>query len=96
MIGADKFLSFLEPPCSLESSIPTIIWSVLGVLQISSSILLWMPKYRKYVSGFFSVFMLIFTVIHLSQGTTDIGGSAFMGVLLGLISWNPSFLGDRS
>lgn len=96
MIGADKFLSFLQPPCSLESSIPSVIWSILGVLQIASAILLWLPKYRKHVAGFFSVFMLVFTLVHLSQGTYDIGGSAFMSLLLGLITWNPSFLSGRS
>jgi len=53
MIGADKFLSFLEPPCSLESSIPTIVYSILGVMQIVAGNLIWLPKYRKSVAGFF-------------------------------------------
>jgi len=92
MVGADKFFSFLEPPCSLMGSIPTVIWNVLGVLQIAAGILIWLPKYRKYVAGFFMVFMLVFTVVHLMQNTFDFGGAAFMAVLLGLLVWNPSFL----
>jgi tryptophan-rich sensory protein len=92
MIGADKFLSFLEPPCSLESSIPSIVWSILGVMQIAAGILIWSPKYRKSVAGFFFVFMLVFTMVHIVMGTYDIGGSVFMAVLLGLLVWSPSFL----
>ena len=92
MVGADKFLSFLEPPCSLMGSISPLVWNILGVLQISAGILIWLPKFRKYVAGFFAVFMIVFTIIHLTETTYDIGGSAFMAVLLGLIVWNPKFL----
>jgi len=92
MIGADKFLGFLEPPCSLENSIPSIVWQILGVLQILAGVLIWLPKFRRYVVGFFFVFMLFFTVVHITQNTYDIGGSAFMALLLGLLLWNPSFL----
>lgn len=92
MIGVDKFSAFLEPPCSLATSVPPTAWQVLGVLQIVSGILLWLPKFRKHVAGFFAVFMTIFSIVHLSQNTYDIGGSAFMAVLLGLLTWNPSFL----
>lgn len=72
MIGADKFLSFLEPPCSLESSIPTIVWSIMGIVQIAAGILIWLPKYRKSVAGFFFVFMLAFTMVHIVMGTYDL------------------------
>lgn len=92
MVGADKFMAFLEPPCSLEESISPIVWSVLGVLQLAAGILIWIPKFKKYVTGFFMIFMIIFTIVHLTQNTYDIGGSAFMAVLLGLLFWNPSFL----
>lgn len=92
MIGFDKFLSFLEPPCSLEDNIPNLVWSTLGVLQIAAGILIWLPKYRRYVVGFFFIFMLFFTAVHLFQNTYDIGGAAFMAGLLGLLLWNPSFL----
>ena len=92
MIGADKFLNFLEPPCSLMDSIPPNVWSVFGVLQLLAGVLIWLPKFRKPVAGFFALFMLAFTVYHLMQGTYDIGGSVFMAVLLGLIAWNPSFM----
>lgn len=95
-IGADKFLSFLEPPCSMESSISPMVWRGLGVLQIISGILIWLPKYRKYVAGFFAVFMVIFTIVHLVNNTYDIGGSAFMAVLLALLAWNPSFIKGKS
>lgn len=96
MIGADKFLSFLEPPCSLEANISPIIWQVLGVLQLAAGILIWQPKFRKHIAGFFAVFMLVFSSIHLSQQTYDIGGAAFMAVLLGLLAWNPSFLRGKT
>lgn len=92
MIGADKFLSFLEPPCSLTSSIPAITWKILGGLQLVAGVVIWVPKYRKYVVGFFLVFMIIFTVVHLFHNTYDIGGSVFMAVLLGILVWNPSFI----
>jgi uncharacterized membrane protein YphA (DoxX/SURF4 family) len=96
MVGADKFLSFLEPPCSLMGSISPTIWNLLGVLQISAGILIWLPKFRKYVAGFFAVFMLVFTLIHLMKNTYDIGGSAFMAFLLALIVWNPGFLKGKN
>ena len=92
MVGVDKFFAFLEPPCSLMGSISPIVWNILGVLQIAAGILIWLPKFRKYVVGFFFVFMLVFTLVHLTQGTYDVGGSAFMAVLLGLLVWNPAFL----
>lgn len=92
MIGADKFLAFLEPPCSMTNHISPTVWQVLGVLQLASGILIWFPKFRKHVAGFFAVFMLVFTIVHLTQNTYDVGGAAFMGVLLGLLTWNPSFL----
>ena len=96
MVGADKFLDFLEPPCSLMESVPTTIWYILGVLQIISGILLWMPKYRKYLAGFWMVFMFIFTGVHLSQNTTDYRGALIMGVILGVLVWNPSFIRGKN
>ena len=92
MIGADKFLFFLEPPCSLMGNIPSTVWNIFGVMQIAAGILLWLPKFRKPVAIFFTLFMLVFTVYHLTQGTYDFGGAAFMAVLLGLIAWNPRFI----
>ncbi len=92
MIGADKFLNFLQPPCSLMDSISPTIWKLLGVLQILAAVLIVLPNFRKAVSGFFCVFMVLFSVVHLTQNTTDIGGSAFMAVLLGLLTWNPIFI----
>ncbi|NNE16370.1 MAG: hypothetical protein HKN51_15425 [Saprospiraceae bacterium] len=96
MIGADKFFAFLQPPCSLEDTISHIIWKVLGVMQLAAGFLIWHPKYYKYVAGFFLFFMLAFTIYHLTQSTYDIGGSASMAVMLGLILWNPSFLRGKN
>lgn len=96
MIGADKFFAFLEPPCSLMGNISTTVWSILGASQIVAGVLIWMPKYRKYVAGFFAVFMLIFTVIHLIQNTSDFGGSLIMGLMLALIAWNPKFIRGKN
>ena len=87
MVGTDKFLSFLEPPCSLEASISPIIWQALGVLQFASGILIWLPKFRAHLAGFWAVFMVIFSVVHLTQSTYDIGGAVFMAVLLGALAW---------
>jgi len=92
MIGSDKFLSFLEPPCSLMTSISPTLWKVFGVLQLAAGILIWFPKFRKYVAGFFAVFMFLFTIFHLVEHTYDIGGSTFMAVMLGLLVWSPGFL----
>jgi len=96
MIGADKFLLFLEPPCSLMSTIPPTLWKFFGVLQLAAGILIWFPKFRRYVAGFFMVFMLVFTIYHLVENTYDIGGSTFMAVMLGLLVWNPSFLRNKN
>lgn len=96
MIGADKFLFYLKPPCSLSESLPLIVWQVIGILQIAAGILILIPKYRKYTVGFFFVFMVVFTIIHLTQNTYDIGGSTFMAVLLGLLVWDPSFIRGKS
>ena len=92
MVGLDKFYAFLEPPCSLMDSIPTNVWYLFGVLQFSAGILIWFPMFRKPVAGFFTIFMLTFSVIHLLNGTNDIGGSSFMAVMLGLLFWNPKFI----
>ena len=96
MIGIDKFFSYMEPPCSLEDSIPSIVWTLLGGLQLIAGVLIWMPKYRKYVAGFFFVFMVVFTIVHLIEQTYDIGGSIFMAVLLGLLVWDPTFLKGKN
>ena len=96
MIGADKFLAFIEPPCSMMANVSPTIWKTLGVLQFAAGILIWFPKVRKYVAGFFSIFMIGFTIYHLLESTYDIGGAAFMAVLLGLLVWNPSFLSGRN
>jgi len=92
MIGADKFLLFLEPPCSMASSISPIVWKILGAIQLVAGILIWNPKFRKYIVGFFAVFMVVFTIVHITQNTYDFGGAVFMAVLLGLLTWNPSFI----
>ena len=92
MIGADKFLSFMDPPCSLISYIPTTLWNILGAIQLAAGIVIWLPKFRKYVAGFFFVFMIVFVIIHLIENTYDIGGAVFMALLLGLLVWNPRFL----
>ncbi len=96
MIGVDKFLSFLEPPCSLETTIAPMVWKAFGVLQIAAGILIWHPKTKRFVAGFFFVFMLIFSIYHLIQNTYDIGGSASMAVLLGLLVWNPSIISGKN
>jgi len=92
MIGADKFLHFLQPPCSLEDTIPTTAWIILGVSQIAGGILIWIPKLRKLVVGFFVLYMLFFIGLHIGKGTSDIEGAVFMAVLLGILLWNPSFI----
>ncbi len=91
-VGFDKFLNFIEPPCTLMTEIPVVVWKFIGVLQIAAAVLLWFPTLSKYVAGFFLVFMLVITAVHLSQGTTDIAGSVFMAFLMALLVWNPSFL----
>jgi len=95
MIGADKFLNFLEPPCSLMSNIPSSVWSIFGIMQLAAGVLIWLPKFRKPVALFFMLFMTVFTVYHLTQSTYDIGGSSFMAVLLGLLVWNPKFIQSK-
>jgi len=91
-IGADKFLNFLEPPCSLMNEVSPIIWKGLGVIQILAGIFIWSTKFKKYIVGFFAVFMYVFVLVHVSQGTSDIKGALIMGILLSILVWNPSFI----
>ena len=91
MIGIDKFFPFMEPPCSLMHNIPSLVWMTLGGMQLTAGVLIWFPKFKKPVSGFFIIFMLVFTIVHLTEGTKDVGGAIFMAVLLGIIYWNPGF-----
>ena len=74
------------------NNIPPAIWKTLGAIQLAAGVLIWLPKFRKYVAGFFFVFMIIFSIIHLMEKTYDIGGAVFMAILLGLLVWNPNFL----
>ncbi len=92
MIGADKFFSFLEPPCSLEENIPATIWILFGLLQVASGVLIWSPRFKKHIAGFWAVFMVVFIIVHLVMQTYDIGGAIFMAVLLGILVWDPPFL----
>lgn len=96
MIGTDKFFGYLKPPCSLMGNISSTVWSILGVVQIIAGVLIWLPRYRKHIAGFFVVFMLVFSVIHLTQGTYDVGGAVFMAILLALIAWNPKFIRPKN
>ncbi len=95
MIGTDKFLNFLEPPCSMMDSISSTIWNVFGVMQLAAGVLIWLPKWRRPLAGFFTVFMLVFTIVHLVNGTNDFGGAASMAVLLALLAWNPDFMNGK-
>lgn len=92
MLGADKFLNFLEPPCSLMNQVPTAVWTTLGVVYPLAGILIWLPKFRRPIAGVFLVLMVGFSIYHLTQNTYDIGGSSFMAVLLALLLWNPGFM----
>jgi len=44
MVVADKFLFFLEPPCSMMDSISPMVWKALGVLQIAAGVIIWLPQ----------------------------------------------------
>lgn len=94
-IGADKFLNFLEPPCSMMEYVSPLIWKGLGVLQVIAGLLIWSPKFKKYVVGFFAVFMVVFVIIHLMNNTSDVGGAAAMAIMLGVLVWNPSFINTK-
>jgi len=74
------------------NTISPTVWKLLGVLQIAGGILLWLPTFKKYVAGFFILFMLFFTIFHIVENTYDVGGAVFMAFLLGLLVWNPAFL----
>ncbi len=95
MIGLDKFFAFLEPPCSLMETISPTIWNFLGVLQIAAAIFIWLPKIKRPVAVFFTLFMLFFSIIHLMNNTYDIGGALFMAILLALLAWNPRFIRNK-
>lgn len=95
MVGFDKFFPFMEPPCSLMDNISTTLWKVIGGAQVLAGILIWVPRLRKYVAGFFVVVLLFFTGYHLKENTYDIGGALFMAVLLGILVWSPAFLQGR-
>ena len=92
LVGVDKFVGFMEPPCSLMNRFSPGVWKLLGGLQCAAGIFIWVPKFRKYVSGAFAIFMLVIIIFHLTENTYDIGGAVFMAILLGLLAWNPGFL----
>ena len=73
-----------------------MIWKTLGVIQFVGGILIWLPKFRKYVAGFFVAFMMFFSIYHLTQNTYDIGGAVSIAVLLVLLIWNPPFLKGKN
>ncbi len=87
MIGVDKFMAFLTP-CNIMASIPTTLWHIIGVLQIAAAFLIWLPRFRKIVAGFFLCLMIYFIVRHLMEGTYDIGGAVFLGLICGLLLRN--------
>lgn len=95
MLAADKFLNFLDPPCSLMNQVPAALWTTLGILYPIAGVLIWFPKFRRPVAGIFMVLMIGFSLYHLSQSTYDIGGSSFFAILLALLVWNPSFLRSK-
>jgi len=95
-ISVDKFFPFMEPPCTLMGSIDPMVWKMLGVATFLGSILIWIPKFRKAIAGFFIVYMLFFTIVHLVSNTYDVGGAVFTAALLGLLFWNPSFLSGKN
>ncbi len=92
IIGADKFLHFIEPPCSLMSAIHPIIWKSIGIVQIIAGVLIWAPKYERFIVGFFCVFKGVFSLVHLSLGTYDVAGSLFLFALLAVLIWKPEVL----
>lgn len=96
MVGADKFLAFLTPPCSLMTDVPPLLWKFIGVVQILSAILVWNPKFRKNIAWLLLGLMVYFSVRHLAEGTSDIGGAVFLGVICILMIWSPGFLRPKS
>jgi len=77
-------------------NVSTTVWYLLGVMQFAAGILIWRPKYRRFVAGFFVVFMLVFTFIHISNNTSDYGGALFMAGLLALLAWDPRFIRGKN
>ena len=96
MIDIDKFFPFMEPSCSMMENISPAMWMFLGVIDIAAGILIWVDKYRKFIAGFFFVLMIGFSVMHLVNDTSDIGGALFMAALLGLLLWDPVFLRPKN
>lgn len=95
MIGVDKFFPYLEPPCSLANTINPILWKVFGVLQLAAGIFIWKANLRRPIASFFCIFMLVFTLVHLLNGTNDVGGALLMAALLGLLVWNPTLIRNK-
>jgi len=95
-LSVDKFFPFMEPPCTLMDTFNPMIWKMLGVATLIGGILLWIPKFRRATAGFFIIYMLGFSVYHLVSNTYDIGGAVFMAFLLGIVVWNPSFMGSKN
>ena len=96
MIGIDKFSPFMDPPCAMMENISPFLWKILGILQLAAGILIWVQDVKRYVAGFFTLFMIFFIIYHLTQDTYDVGGAIFMAILLGILVWNPAFLGGKS
>lgn len=95
MIGVDKFQSFLTP-CGLLDSIPSVSLKIIGVIQILGGFLVWIPTFRKPIASFILGLMIFFIGWHLIDGTYDIGGAVFLGVLSVLLMKTPSLLSSKS
>ena len=74
------------------SKVSPILWKTIGGIQIVAGILIWSAKIRKYIAGFMLAILIYFTLYHIIEKTSDIGGSIFMALLLAIIVWNPSAL----
>lgn len=85
----------MESSCSMMNRVSPTLWKELGTLQIVGGILIWMPRFRKYVAVILIIIKLFFTIFHLANNTYDVGGSLFMAALLGLLIWNPGFMHEK-
>jgi len=80
VIGADKFLMFLEE-CTLQAGSDPKMWMMTGVLQILIGLSI---IFDKKMNVALLLALIIFSMAiysHISIDTDDIGGAIFLGIL---------------
>lgn len=92
ILGIDKFIGFIPESCSLMGVGSSLMWKLTGVIEILLGVLLFLGRYTNFILGFIIGLMLWAILMHIVNGTYDIGGAIFLAILCII----PFFLGEKN